>query len=570
MANEMFNSLSDIQRSIVFKKKGQFVVKACPGSGKTYTVAARFAKEINNWDKKYQGIAAISFTNIAWQEIEKNATIDFKVQKPIPYPHFLGTIDRFINQFLFLPFGHLAMGCNKRPTLVGEPHGSWSSKNFREKEFHKMSYDIDGILNIGKIIVRGGAEKYRREYERAKIKLTRIGFASESDSNYYALRILEEYPQISKAIISRFPKILIDEAQDSSDIQMKIFDLLIENGLKEIMMVGDTDQAIFEFHKSNPKHLDDKFSKWKSNSIALNENRRSSQLICAFTYNLSSLNAVSNAINSEVNDYNYKPQIVAYNNNIIKKTIKTFLDKCREESINTDKRSVAIVARSKDLISQIAGSNIEKNTKTSWVKEETYIKDIIKAKYLWDKNIDIKMSFKIFERALLKKLTNTNYCTQEMINSVIESNGFAKYRKEIYSFITSLPRADGQLGDWVDEANNKLQNQNILSFTLNNNNRKLFFDDIYNIDSKSIDREEYKLGTIHSVKGETFDAVLIFLKTRGLGEGYKKMLNRGDTTKDTEEMRIVYVGITRPRKLLHLAVPEDDLEVWRKRLYQDG
>jgi hypothetical protein len=39
----MFDILSDTQRKIVFEKEGKFVVRACPGSGKTYSVAARLA-----------------------------------------------------------------------------------------------------------------------------------------------------------------------------------------------------------------------------------------------------------------------------------------------------------------------------------------------------------------------------------------------------------------------------------------------------------------------------------------------------------------------------------------------
>ena len=121
----MFDTLSETQREVVFEKEGKFVVRACPASRKTYSVAARLANRMSNWPLKNQGIAAISFTNAAWQEIERQVTTHFKIEKPIPYPHFLGTIDSFVNRFIFLPFGHLVMGCRNRPVLVGEHHGPW-------------------------------------------------------------------------------------------------------------------------------------------------------------------------------------------------------------------------------------------------------------------------------------------------------------------------------------------------------------------------------------------------------------------------------------------------------------
>ena len=76
----------------------------------------------------------------------------------------------------------------------------------------------------------------------------------------------------------------------------------------------------------------------------------------------------------------------------------------------------------------------------------------------------------------------------------------------------------------------------------------------------------YNLGTVHSVKGETYDAVLLFLKKR-VSKNYTTLLREFSKNLtqpyDEEEMRVVYVGITRPRKLLWVAVPEDDLEEWR-------
>ena len=78
---------------------------------------------------------------------------------------------------------------------------------------------------------------------------------------------------------------------------------------------------------------------------------------------------------------------------------------------------------------------------------------------------------------------------------------------------------------------------------------------------------DYKLGTVHSVKGETFEAVLLFLKKKGIGSYYKTMLKKGAQTSDEEELRIVYVAITRPKRLLTIAVPDkENLNTWENRL----
>ena len=251
----MFDTLSETQSKVVFEKEGKFVVRACPGSGKTYSIAARLADRMSRWPLNHQGIAAISFTNSAWQEIERQVTTHFKIEKPIPYPHFLGTIDSFVNRFIFLPFGHLVIGCQNRPVLVGEPHGPWSGNTFSDSFFPNLSYDINGELYPKNKTIMPRNWQNNRYIKPAKKRLQKTGYANQDDANYFGMKILECYPKIAKAIIHRFPLFMIDEAQDTSEIQMKIIDLLIDNGLQNIMLVGDPDQAISSGMMLNPNCL---------------------------------------------------------------------------------------------------------------------------------------------------------------------------------------------------------------------------------------------------------------------------------------------------------------------------
>lgn len=56
--------LSAQQQAVVDCNEPRIVVKACPGIGKTFSVAARMAKLLQeNNLSRHQGIAAISFTN---------------------------------------------------------------------------------------------------------------------------------------------------------------------------------------------------------------------------------------------------------------------------------------------------------------------------------------------------------------------------------------------------------------------------------------------------------------------------------------------------------------------------
>jgi len=260
--------LTEKQKDITCQD-GIFVVKACAGSGKTFAVAARFANLYKSWKYANRGIAVLSFTNIAWKEIDKFLFTEFRIEEKASniYPHFLGSIDSFINRYLFLPFGHIIMDCEDRPKFIGPPYNDWDpvkDKNapyyFKEREcnssckINNFSYNVNHELQDFSTRAHfpncGCGHQYCK---RVKEQLYRNGYTTQLDANYFAMRILEKYNTIAKALVYRFPVLMLDEAQDTSEVQMKIIDLLIDNGLKEVMFIGDPDQAIYEWRTAKPQ-----------------------------------------------------------------------------------------------------------------------------------------------------------------------------------------------------------------------------------------------------------------------------------------------------------------------------
>lgn len=574
----MFESLSHKQREIVFDKSGRFVVRACPGSGKTYCVSARLARLILDWRKEYEGIAAVSFTNVAWQEIEKKYSEEFQVGDKISFPHFLGTIDSFINKFIFLPYGHLVLKCKNRPILVGEPHGIWSGGRYERdpnQYFDVCSFDINGEL-----FPTGNPQSFHFSWKNnndgsingnvinllaAKKSLLEKGYANQADANYFAMKTLEAFPSIARAIAHRFPYLIVDEAQDTSALQMRVIDLLIENGLNQIMLVGDPDQAIFEWNDARPDLLNQKFNAWE-NSVVLNESRRSSQLICNFTYNVSSLEEPSSAVSKEVKDFNHQPKIIIYENNL-PQLVADFITECEQNGIVANEESVAVIYRSKNLINDITGIPEVPYNSYPWLTYEDYTKDFAKGKFLYD-NGDFKGGFKAIEKAILKQVRNLPFCSEETIDEMIKKIGFVKFKSHVFGFINLLTKTDTTLGNWII-ATNKMLTENKINFQLNINiaGANYSFNQVFLNESEKITDRNYRLGTVHSVKGETFDATLLILKTKGIGKAYKTILRENISISECEEMRIAYVGMTRPRKILVIAVPnQENKTVWENKL----
>jgi len=561
----MFNSLSEKQKKIVFIDSDRVVIKACPGSGKTFVVAARLANKILKWKEKYIGIATLSFTNTAWQEIEKNL-VKFD-NTSIKYPHFLGTIDSFINHYIFLPFGHLVMGCNRRPVLVGEPHEKWHGRNIGEKYFDRSSFNIDGNFiftqnypappsNAGALFA----------IKRTKNSLLKRGYANQHDANYFALKIIKEYPQIVKSLVGRFPILLIDEAQDTTEIQMAIIDELSRAGLKEIFMVGDPDQAIFEWNNANPELFIKKCNEW--NLGQLDECRRSSQNICNFVYKLSTLPNPASAVSLDVSSSMVQPEIIEYDD--LSNIKEYFLDKCSYFNIPLDKKSVSILCRKKKIVNNINGlfdNTLPVSTEDYfdiWRDGFSWCKNICEGLYLIEKG-DYKIGHKIFEKGCFEVLTKLNY-SREGIKKLIEKNGLVKWRKFMYSIIKESPSTSERISNWLlsfsSVSRRKFKIDNIDAIKKGRGN--LLIKDIF---GSSINCEPSNLpirvGTIHSAKGETFEATLVILDSNGGRKKYKTMMSECEKNNLLqEELRTVYVAITRPKQFLVLGVPSGDGSAW--------
>ncbi|MCA1606556.1 MAG: hypothetical protein LC775_14060, partial [Acidobacteria bacterium] len=90
------------------------------------------------------GMAVLSYTNVAKDELEAKICQRSVASGLLSTPHFVGTIDSFINQYVFLPFGSRRMGyTGGRPRLVGEP--TWSMASF----FRLEQEQADRFLQLG-------------------------------------------------------------------------------------------------------------------------------------------------------------------------------------------------------------------------------------------------------------------------------------------------------------------------------------------------------------------------------------------------------------------------------------
>jgi superfamily I DNA/RNA helicase len=413
--------------------------------------------------------------------------------------------------------------------------------------------------------------------KKAKRKMCEKGFVTQTDANYFAMALLEKYPEIAKSIAFRFPLFLIDEAQDTSEIQMRIFEILLENGLNRLMIIGDPNQAIYEWRTANPKVFLNKEKELET--LLLNENWRSSEKICTFTDKLVSEDYISNALNEEVKNYHFEPEIWGYNNTTplnveINRLIKRFLELCEINNITINGENVAVLVRSNDVLNEIRnyGSFIEKDPwkeqKNQSIHYTLHCKNIARSKYLFDKK-EYKESFKLLERTIYAIKKGEGYISTEELKLFINEIGFKKWRVEIFDLLTRLPKTDLKLKEWVDNANDVIKSDNFFGINYfeikikekgDKRYSELRFEQMFR--DQEVMSENYTVGTVHSVKGRTFEAVLLILKNKA----YRNILY--NDIRDDEEKRIIYVATTRPQKILVIALPVEDKNFWESKFFK--
>jgi DNA helicase II / ATP-dependent DNA helicase PcrA len=585
----MFSKLSYSQKRIVVCNEPRIIVKACPGSGKTYSVTARLARLLKcNRLSKHQGIAALSFTNTACDEIRKGLKENFGIND-FGYPNYVGTIDSFVNNFIFLPYGHLVMNCNDRPEIVGTEFNKWYefdaskrhsySRKISDPNFYfdKVSFNMNNeLLRLFPyqtyIFGKGDwdiQKKVNGEYKKVISDLIEVkkihfkkGKAIQADANYFANKILKNYPLISNNLAKRFPILMIDEAQDTTEIQMSIIDTLDKSGVESIILVGDPNQAIFEWNTADAELFNEKYESKDWFKLKLIENRRCSSNICNalncfFQDSMTSI--------SQYKDYSKTPKIIGYNldNSSILDIYCSFIDNCNELFISDENLAVVYRGRSfGELFFGFANENLY-DENSPWESKFYYVRDIIHGKYLIEKGI-LKNGFKLIEKGYHKWKNGLPYISSNYLREEVNKFGYKKYRELLFTFLNELPDIyDKNLITWITEVKQKTGYDFKIKFSKGNIPIPSLFH------SENSSHIPFYINTIHSVKGKSFDAVLLFLRKDSATKDYKNLINTKykesdvqKNKKDKEEIRIVYVACSRPRKLLWIAVPYENVELW--------
>jgi hypothetical protein len=246
-------------RSEVLKCTETIDIAACPGSGKTTLLVAKLAILAEKWPHRTRGICVLSHTNAARRVIESKLGNTTAGRRLLSYPHFIGTIHAFVNEFLAIPW---LRSCGYPVVMVDTAiceSRRWQrlAHNWRyaleQRGMDQSSIRVvDATFRLakkkGKLPFAEDTETYLH-VQRACRETTSQGYHCYDDMFIWARDLIDNVRLVVTVLRDRLPLLFVDEAQDNSEEQSLILhDLFTARDDPVIRQrFGDPNQAIFSF-----------------------------------------------------------------------------------------------------------------------------------------------------------------------------------------------------------------------------------------------------------------------------------------------------------------------------------
>ena len=301
---DILNNLNNEQKQAVMHMEGPCLVLAGAGSGKTKVLTTRIANMIN--EGIYSGnILAITFTNKAAKEMRDR--ISLVVENNYA---FVGTFHSFGLKIIRENVEKLGLTSNF--TIIDSDDAlSIIKKIMKEfdistKEYspsfvrNKISFIKNEMLSdveVEKFLASPPekvAAKVYFQYEKVLRKNNAVDF---DDLLKRPVMLFLENEDILDKYQERYKYILIDEYQDTNEVQYKLVKMLASK-YRNLFVVGDVNQSIYGFRWSNYKNILN-FEKDYPDavSITLNQNYRSTNTILTAANNVIKNNVEKKEVN---------------------------------------------------------------------------------------------------------------------------------------------------------------------------------------------------------------------------------------------------------------------------------
>ena len=572
---EFLNELNEAQREAATHIDGALLILAGAGSGKTKTITTRLAYLLSLGIDPANTLT-LTFTNKAASEMRERALkmVDTTT------PPLLLTFHKF--GLIFLKLHIQKLNRSNSFVIIDSDDQRKILKSiskdlppaFMAKEISRYKNSFLSPEEVAQIATDKTFKHMAMVYDTYKNYLIENNLVDFDDLLLLTYEILNQDEELAKEVSEKYQYIMVDEYQDTNDIQLMLLKKLCSTH-NNICVVGDDDQSIYGFRGANHKNILQFEKDFNAKVIKLETNYRSTNQI---------LNAANNLISYNKNRYDKKLvsafgdgksiEIIRFSNetneaDAIAKRVKNLLNSGVSPNeiailyrINALSRSIEDGLRREGINYKLVGGM------RFYEREE--IKDLISYLRLIS-NFDDDYSFK---RIINKPRRGIGKTTIEKIEMEKGNASFMEFIKnndlqflgkksasfkEFYKNIEELKNIDLiDLPEVIEEKFNLSKSykdedkaRNIQEFyglmrDKNHLTLREFLNELsLESDQDKLSQQTINVMTIHASKGLEFEHLFVI----GLEEGFFPL---GDADIE-EERRLAYVAITRAKRELVLS-----------------
>lgn len=598
--------LNEGQIKAVVDTDGPIRIIAGAGTGKTRVITYKIAYLLEKLGIAPNAILAVTFTNKAAKEMKERIAKISLFYTNVPILTFHG----FCAWLLRQDIKQLNLNYDSNFNIIDIPDKTSIIKSIIKDS--KLKLDKQEVNFITKLISKWKNEQteenevlgnngddqkrmFFKVYQKYNEHLIKNNLLDFDDLLILTAKLLTINPQVLAKWQAKFSYILVDEFQDTNDLQFQIIKLLVAKH-QNLTVVGDPDQTIYSFRGANSNLIInfDRFFK-NSKTYILDQNYRSSQEILNLANDLIAYNPIHIKKNLFTNNES-GPKPVLFQANSSSSEAMWISNKIKEllETKKVNLHEIAILYRANHLSRELEQALIQNNIDYrifGGLKffERKEIKDVlafIKVLILNDQlsttrilnltpNIGMITINKINEQASkynllpmvylyenklfqkkevqqlitilldIKENLNNYKNIADLVSDILEKTGYLKWLEDRFEEdrIENISQLLAQIREIDKNRQEELFNERVISY-LQEISLYTSHDEIDEISDK------VNLMTVHNAKGLEFSFVFVYGLNEGIFPSHKAYEQEWGIE---EERRIFYVAITRAKKELFLS-----------------
>ena len=379
MSSDPFRSslsmLTAVQRRAVDWETGALLVLAGPGSGKTSVLTCRIARLLDGSRDRRFRILALTFTNKA--AIVMNTRVADLVpglEDRATIATFHGFCAQVLRQHgahadIQPDFAIYSLPADRRAVLEDALQRSRGNNGMSREDVRYLPLidrlkarlvapdRAEAALSGANGLVSSDARHLACVYRQYEEELRRAGALDFNSLVFETYRLFKTYPVLARFYQRSYPYWLIDEFQDTNEAHYRLLRSMAVGGFRDLFVVADDDQAIFEWNGANVHQIEDVVHHFSCEVMQLSTNFRCPPAIVdtanrLATFNHSGMPKHPAVVPEHTSSHSHEEQIQYLEFESDREEVSHIANEIAQQAVE-QRAATAVLARNRGLLNEL-------------------------------------------------------------------------------------------------------------------------------------------------------------------------------------------------------------------------